>query len=516
MRSWLWNKKLPRSKKTPTINNDSSQTGKDTEDLESMQSEEIINSLNPTTIKVKVQPYDREECSLLSWMNAYASPRCKVRGRRIHRNRGAASYLWQCGLLTAEIDTKAQSHIYSWIRKEGQLHDAANLDELLPEAIQRFPAEAIYKSSLQRLAQKHFNFRTTETDKLSYCVRGVVSSRSPPQPLGIEKTPQNESAHWLRCLPSDAKDESSSSSMRIFFCLQSGKELFCDDQMLCFQGTEALYSREDGCDDRKQLNATRITTVDLPSWTVLLSWSRHPCSMRAPSLNKGLEDNTEMHYFVIVVDVIKPERENVRMASKVDVLEFEQLVWLSGTQEETAEVVKDDSEEASKSLPSEYQTDEHMAAEEEAILLMGKLKERHSRRLSSMEYNALRRLQDGQQITRRTQDEIKSLLRNEKFQVGQTSSISNKSVSIVGRRLTAFPRPNIPKELIVDADDQSDPEISNEDGICVEQEEIEESSQKGIGMNKGEEEEGDFLWSTESSKVLENFRMSLVNDTEDA
>ena len=133
-----------------------------------------------------------------------------------------------------------------------------------------------------------------------------------------------------------------------------------------------------------------------------------------------------------------------------------------------------------------------------------------------MEYNALRRLQDGQQITRRTQDEIKSLLRNEKFQVGQTSSISNKSISIVGRRLTAFPRPNIPKELIVDADDQSDPEISNEDGICVEQEEIEESSQKGIGMNKGEEEEGDFLWSTESSKVLENFRMGLVNDTEDA
>ena len=454
MRSWLWNKKLPRSKKTPTINNDSSQTGKDTEDLEIMQSEEIM--------KVKVQPYDREECSLLSWMNAYASPRCKVRGRRIHRNRGAASYLWQCGLLTAEIDTKAQSHIYSWIRKEGQLHDAANLDELLPEAIQRFPAEAIYKSSLQRLAQKHFNFRTTETDKLSYCVRGVVSSRSPPQPLGIEKTPQNESAHWLRCLPSDAKDESSSSSMRIFFCLQSGKELFCDDQMLCFQGTEALYSREDGCDDRKQLNATRITTVDLPSWTVLLSWSRHPCSMRAPSLNKGLEDNTEMHYFVIVVDVIKSKRENVRMAAEVDVLEFEQLVWLSGTQDETAEVVKDDSEEASKSLPSEYQTDEHMAAEEEAILLMGKLKERHSRRLSSMEFNALRRLQDGQQITRRTQDEIKSLLR------------------------------------------------------YVEQEEIEESSQKGIGMNKGEEEEGDFLWSTESSKVLENFRMGLVNDTEDA
>ena len=79
-----------------------------------------------------------------------------------------------------------------------------------------------------------------------------------------------------------------------------------------------------------------------------------------------------------------------------------------------------------------------------------------------MEFNALRRLQDGQQITRRTQDEIKSLLR------------------------------------------------------YVEQEEIEESSQKGIGMNKGEEEEGDFLWSTESSKVLENFRMSLVNDTEDA
>jgi len=70
----------------------------------------------------------------------------------------------------------------------------------------------------------------------------------------------------------------------------------------------------------------------------------------------------------------------------------------------------------------------------------------------------------------------------------------------------------------IDADGQSDTEISNEDDIYVEQEDIEGSFQKGIDMNKAEEEQekGEFLWSMESSEVLENFRMSLVNDTEDA